>query len=224
MKAFSTAAVLTVLAASTVAFAVQTQEPLSSQSRSVPSAAPDSYQRQDSEVLGRDSEGGPNSDAASCQQNREAMNDTATSAAFASTAMQDGVVEVALAGLALRKSHDSQVRQFALKMAHDYAQSNGGLDSIVKCEGLVLPIELDAKHNVLVRRFDARSARTFDEAYLRHVAEKHSETVALFDSASRSGDPDVAAFARKGLSMLHEHQLLADNLRAAVDGEVASAR
>jgi hypothetical protein len=47
--------------------------------------------------------------------------------------------------------------------------------------------------------------------------------VAVFESASMSRDPDMAAFARKGLSMLQEHQLLADNLRAAIATKIASA-
>jgi putative membrane protein len=218
----TTAATLTLLAVTTTALAAQTQEQPSAQSRSMPGAPSGSYQYQDSAALGPDSGVGTEPDAASCRLKREAMKDAATSTAFAATAAQDGMVEVALAGLALRKSGDNQLRQFAQKMVQDYARSNGGLDSIVKCEGLILPIELDAKHTALVRRLDAKAGRAFEKAYLNHMAEKHSETRALFESASMSGDPDVAAFARKGLSMLQEHQLLADNLRAAIDTRLAN--
>jgi len=197
MNAFTTTAALTVLAATTVAFAGPT---------------------------GPDSAIGTQPDAASCQLKREAMQDAAPSTAFASTAAQDGMVEVALAGLALRKSDNDELRQFALKMVEDYAQSNGGLDSIVKCEHLILPTELDAKHNSLISRLDAKSGRSFENAYLKHIAEKHSEAVSLFASASLSGDPDVAAFARQGLLMLQGHQLLADDLRAAMGTRVANTR
>jgi putative membrane protein len=212
MNAFSTAAALTVLAATTAAFAAQTQE------------QPGSYQQQNSRVLESDRDVGAESGAASCQLRGEALKDAATSTSFAATAAQDGMVEVALAGLALRKSGDNQLRQFALKVVQDYAQSNGGLDAIVKCEGLILPIELDAKHDALIKRLNAKSGRAFESAYLKHIASKHSEAMALFESASMSGDPDVAAFARKGLSMLQEHQLLADNLRAAIGTKVANTR
>jgi putative membrane protein len=211
MNAFSTAAALTVLAATTAAFAAQTQEQAGS------------YQQQNSGVLESDRDVGAESGAA-CQLRGEALKDAATSTAFAATAAQDGMVEVALAGLALRKSGDNQLRQFALTMVQDYAQSNGGLDSIVKCEGLILPTELDAKHDALIKRLNAKSGRAFESAYLKHIASKHSEAMALFESASMSGDPDVAAFARKGLSMLQEHQLLADNLRAAIGTKVANTR
>lgn len=223
MNAFSTAAALTVLAATTAAFAAQTQEPSPPPSSVVPSTAPDSYQYRDSATSGRDSEAGANSDAASCLKG-EATEGSATSTAFAATAAQDGAVEVALAGLALRKSSNDHVRQFAQQMVQDYAQSNGRLDSIVKCEGLVLPTELDAKHNATIAKLDATSGNAFDRAYLKHIAQRHSKAVTLFESASGAGDPELAAFARKGLSMLRQHKELAENLRVAMGPTVASMR
>ena len=222
MNIFTNAAAFTVLAATTTALAAQTQEQPYAQGRSVPDASSSSYQHRDPAVLAPDGAGGAESGAAVCRLKREAMKDAATSTAFAATAAQDGMVEVALAGLALRKSGDNQLRQFALQMVQDYAQSNGRLDSIVKCEGLILPTELDAKRNGLITRLNAKSGRAFERAYLNHMAEKHSGALALFESASASGDPDIAAFARKGLSMLQEHQLLADNLRATIDTRVAN--
>jgi putative membrane protein len=213
MNAFSTAAALTVLAATTSAFGAQTQYQPFAPSRMVPNTIPGSYQQQDSAA---------NSHAASCQPKGKAVKGSATSTAFAATAAQDGTQEVALAGLALRKSHNDHVKQFAQRIVQDYAQSNGQLNTIVKCEGLALPTELDTKHNATIERLDATSGSTFDSAYLKHMEQKHS--VALFESASRSGDPDVATFARNGLSMLQEHQELAENLRAAMGPTVASTR
>ena len=203
MNAFSTAAALTVLAATTAAFAAQEQP-----SSGSPNTVPGSYRYQAS------------SDSASCHARGE--QGSATSTAFASTAAQDGMVEVALAGLALRKSHNDRVRQFAQQMVQDYAQSNDQLDSIVKCEGLVLPTELDAKHYATIERLYAASGSAFDRGYLQHIGEQHSK--ALFESASRSDDPDVAAFAQNGLSMVREHQQVADNLRVAMGPKVASSR
>lgn len=216
MNAFSTAAAITVLAGATAAFAATTQEQSSPPSREVPDAAPGTYQYQNSAISGADRE--------SCQPKGEAMKGSSASTAFAATAAQDGVVEVALAGLAMRKSHNDHVKEFAQRMVQDYAHSNERLDSIVKCEGLTLPTELDSKHNATIERLNATSGTAFDRAYLQHIGEKHSRAVALFQSASGSGDPEVAAFARKSLSMLQEHQELADNLRVAMGPTVASRR
>jgi putative membrane protein len=220
MYGFPTAAALTVLLATTATSAPQTQTHPSPQSRLAPNAAPGSYQRQDSGVLRPDDGAGVKSGAALCQLKREIMIDAVASTAFAATAAQDGTVEVALAGLALRKSGDNQLRHLAEEMVQDYAQSNTALDLIVKCEGLILPFELDAKYNELIGRLDVKSGRAFEEAYLKHIAQKHTVAMAVFESASRSRNPDIAAFALKGLSMLLEHQLLAENLRAAIATKV----
>lgn len=222
MNTFATAAAFTVLAATTTALATQTRERSPSQIPSSPNAPYSSYQHRDSPVSNPDGDLSTESGAAACQSKRETIKDAATSTTFAATAAQNGMVEVALAGLALRKSGDNDLTQFAQKMIQDYAQSNEGLDSIVKCEGLILPTGLDAKHNALIRNLNAKSGKAFETAYLKHMAEKHSETVTLFESASTSADPDVAAFARKALSMLHEHQMLANNLRAAIGTRVAN--
>jgi putative membrane protein len=224
MNAFSTAAALTVLAATGTGFATQTQAQPSPSSGLAPTTIPSSYPHRDPAVSEGDSKVGANSDAASCRLKGEGVKGSPTSAAFAATAAQDGTVEVALAGLALRKSHNDHVREFAQRMVQDYAWSNGRLESIVKCEGLVLPTELDAKHNAAIERLEATSGSAFDRAYLKHIGEKHSKAVALFESGSSSGDPEMAAFAREGLAMLREHRELADNLRVAMGTTVASMR
>jgi len=222
MNAFSTAAALTVLAATTAASAATEQR--SAPSRLMPNAIPSSYRYQGPAAYRGETDIATSSDTASCPRRGEPVKGSTSSTAFAATAAQDGTVEVALAGLAFRKSSNAQVKQLAQRMVQDYAQSNSRLDSIVKCEGLVLPTELDSKHNATIERLNATSGSAFDSAYLKHVAEKHSKAVALFESASRSGDPNVAAFARKGLSMLQEHQDIADNLRVAIGPTVASTR
>jgi putative membrane protein len=220
MNASKTAAALTILAATTAAFAGQEQ--LSSPSRSTPNALPTSYQYKNSAVSEREIRTSASSDSASCERRGATVKGSPTSTAFASTAAQDGMVEVALAGLTLQKSRNDHVRQFAQRMAQDYAQSNDQLNSIVKCEGLVLPTKLDAKHYATIQRLNAASGTAFDRRYLKHIEEKHPK--ALFESASKSDDPDVAAFAENGLSMVQEHQQLADNLRVAIGPRVASSR
>jgi predicted outer membrane protein len=58
------------------------------------------------------------------------------SQAFAATATQEGMIEVALGGLPLQKSSNNQVKQFAQRMVQDHGQENQELQSIVKRKGL----------------------------------------------------------------------------------------
>jgi putative membrane protein len=152
--------------------------------------------------------------AASSQYQHEALRDASTPTAFASSAAQTGMIEIALGGLALQKSNNSQVRQFAQKMIRDHGQANLELDSIVQREGLILPTRLDAKYDAIVRSFNAKSGAEFDKAYIAHMAKNHADEMSLFESAARLSDPQVAAYAQKTLTMLQEHRQLAENLRA----------
>lgn len=145
-----------------------------------------------------------------------------TPSAFASAAEQDGMTEVALAGLAMRKSSNNEVKQLAQKMMQDDGQANQELESIVKRERLTLPTRLDARHEAVLKSFTGKSGVAFDKAYAEHIA-KDQGKVTLFESATKSRDPDVAAFAQKTLPTLQEHKQLAGNLRASIGTRIASA-
>jgi putative membrane protein len=153
----------------------------------------------------------------------KAMTEGATPATFVQNAALDGMTEVELAKIALQKSKNDQVKQFAQKMSQDHSQANEQLASIAKQKGLTVPTKLDAKHEAMVKSLSSKSGAAFDKAYADHMAKDHSKAVALFQSASKSSDPDLAAFAQKILPTLQEHKQLADNLQAATGTRTASA-
>lgn len=184
MNAFSTATVAALLAAASTLATAETP----SQTRVDAKASSGAYQH-------------------------EAMQDASSATAFASRAAQTGMIEIALGGLALQKSSNTQVRQFAEKMIHDHGQANLELDSIVQREGLILPTRLDAKYDTIVSSFNTKSGVEFDKAYIQHMAKNHADEMGLFESAARLSDPEVSAYAQKTLTMLQEHRQLAESLR-----------
>jgi len=234
MNAISTVAAAALLAAAGAAVAVaqtQTQNP------SDPSAASSPHQRQATHS-GTSEEGvtnGANPGAASSPHQHEAMKnasaadtDAATTAgatpeSFVKAAAEDGMAEVGLAKLALKKSSNNEVKQFAQKMEQDHEQANEQLSSIAKSKGLTVPKKLDVKHEAMMKSLSAKSGAAFDSAYAEHMAKDHSKAVALFEGASKSSDPELSAFAKKTLPTLQEHKQLADNLRSSVGTRTAAA-
>src|SRR6202008_141193 len=134
---------------------------------------------------------------------------------FVKTAAEDGMTEVALAKLALKKSSNNDVKQFAQKMQQDHEQADEELSGLAKAKGLTLPPKPDAQHEALLKSLSAKSGAAFDREYADHMARGHAKAVALFQAASQSSDADVAAFAKKTLPTLEEHKQLADNLKAS---------
>jgi putative membrane protein len=167
---------------------------------------------------------GANSTHASCSHGREAMYDASTPTAFAAIAAQDGMTEVALGVLALRRSRNCHVRQFAQRMVQDHGQALQELQSLVERKGLILPTRLNAKYQAMVGSLNRKSNAAFDKAYLRLVGKDHAQVIAWFESASSSIDSDVAGFAHKTLQTLQEHKELAEHLHASIGTATAGAR
>jgi putative membrane protein len=235
MNAVSIATAAALLAAAASVAGAQT--PAQSPTQANPSAASSPHQRQATH-MGTDeattTEGANPSDASSPHQHQalreasradtdEAMTAGATPATFVEHAAQDGMTEVQLAKIALKKSSNDQVKQFAQKMEQDHTQANEQLASIAKSKGLTVPTKLDAKHEAMVKNLSAKSGKAFDRAYAEHMAKDHAKAVALFQAAAKSSDPDIAAFAQKTLPTLEQHEQLADNLRSSTGTRTASA-
>jgi putative membrane protein len=232
MNAIPTVTAAALLAAATVGVAqTQTQTPTE------PSAASSPHQRQatNNGTSEAPAMNGANPGAASTPHQHEAMKNAskedtqaamtagATPQTFVKMAAVDGMAEVDLAKLALKKSSNNDVKQFAQKMEQDHEQANDQLSSIAKSKGLNVPQKLDAKHEAMVKSLSAKSGKAFDQAYAEHMAKDHAKAVALFQGASQSSDSDLAAFAKKTLPTLEEHKQLADNLNTSVGTRTASA-
>ena len=225
MNALSNATAIALLAAAATVANAQTHEQIPPPTRSDPNGASSVYQSRatTASIIGTSNANSKDATAPGPRQ-REAIENALTPTAFASIVAQAGMTEVALGGLALRKSSNDRVKLFALKLVQDHAQVNDELQSLVKRRGLVLPTSLEAKYHSVVMSLDAKSGGAFDKAYIKHIAHDHSAAIALFEAASNSSDADIAAFARKTLPTLREHESLADALQASNEIQTASAR
>ena len=119
-------------------------------------------------------------------------------AVFVKKAAQDGMTEVELGKLAMDKSNNPAVKQFAQKMHEE--------------------------HQGMVKKLAAKSGAAFDADYAKDMAMDHTQAVSLFQSEAKSSDPELATFAKKTLPTLQEHKRLADSLNASVATPTAHAR
>jgi putative membrane protein len=132
--------------------------------------------------------------------------------AFVMSAAMDGMTEVELAELALDKSSNSSVRQFAKQMQTDHEKTNAELGAVAKRKSIALPDELDAGHEAAIAALKVRNGPNFDAAYAKQMVAAHAGAIALFKQAAQSTDPDVAAFASRKLPTLQHHKEMADKL------------
>jgi putative membrane protein len=151
--------------------------------------------------------------------NRGAMSSDAGGAdpaTFVKNAALGGLTEVTLSRAAAAKSKDPKIQKFANEMVQDHSKANDELSSIARKKGLELPTALDPEHQAVVQKLSHESGPGFDAAYSQQMMADHRKTVALFQEATRSSDPDMAAFAKKTLPTLQEHARMADQLPGAM--------
>lgn len=132
---------------------------------------------------------------------------------FAMKAADGGMAEVKMAELALSKTTNDEVKQFAQRMIDDHSKANQELMSIASTKGITLPAEPSAKHKAMMNKLSAMNGANFDRAYIKHMREDHKADVALFEKQSNAGrDADLKAFAAKTLPTLKEHKMKVEDL------------
>jgi putative membrane protein len=131
---------------------------------------------------------------------------------FVTKAAQAGMTEVELGKIALGKSKNAEVREFAQRMVTDHGKANKELAAIAKTKGIEAPKKLDTEHADMVRKLQAQDGAAFDVEYSRHMNMDHDKALALFEAESKASDADLSGFAEKTLPTLKEHKQMAGKL------------
>jgi putative membrane protein len=229
MNTLPSVAIVALMSTATASF-VNAQTPAPSSAD--PSAASSPHQRQatDNGAAESPATNGAEPGAASSPHQRDAMKGASqgdgdanmkgpeSPASFVKRAAQGGMTEVELSKLAMSKSSNGNVKQFAQKMVQDHGKANTELSGIAKAKGLDVPTQLDAEHQGMVKTLGSKSGAAFDSAYAADMAMDHTKAVALFQSATKSSDAELAGFAKKTLPTLQEHKQMADSLHSSMGG------
>jgi len=219
------ASILAALIAGSLGVAqAQTQTPPADPSN--PDAASSPHQRDVTRSPAQEAPAGgsPEASASSTPHQQHATGDktkmasapnAADPATFVRMAALGGMTEVELAKVAQSKSQDASVKKFADQMVKDHGKANKELAGIASGKGMKVPMSLDSEHQAIVKKLSAKSGSDFDTAYSQQMVEDHAKTIALFEGAQTSADAELAAFAKKTLPTLKEHQQMADSLPGA---------
>jgi len=135
---------------------------------------------------------------------------------FVSMAAQDGLAEVQLGELAMRKSQNQQVRQFAQRMMEDHGKANDKLLGLAMQKNLIVEKRLNPENSRLLQKLSNLSGAQFDQEYAKDMVSDHKQAVSLFKRAEDLKDPELAQFAKSLLPTLEEHQKMADALNSSI--------
>lgn len=151
--------------------------------------------------------------AASAPKNQLTHKDTA----FLKSAAEAGHMEVQGSQLALQKSANADVKQFAQQMVDDHTKAGQAVASLALSKGLTVPAEATLVQKGKLKVLEARDGASFDRHYAESVGvAAHKDTIKLFEKAAKeSDDADVKALAAQTLPTLQHHLQSAQQLEAA---------
>lgn len=130
----------------------------------------------------------------------------ATDTTFANKAAVGGMAEVELGQLALEKTSNAQVKEFATMMVKDHGKANDELKSIASSKMMTLPTSLDAEHQKIKNELMQKKGADFDKAYTKAMVDGHEKTLSLMeDGAKNNQDADLKAFAEKTAPVVKHH-------------------
>jgi len=124
---------------------------------------------------------------------------------FASTAAQNNLTEVLLSTMALQKTTDKRVQDYAWTMLDHHARATGDLAEALSPGAAALPTEPNAEQQATVQRMGQMNGTQFDQAFFDYQLQAHQRAVSLFEQGGRLSDEAVARYARATLPVLRAH-------------------
>jgi len=125
---------------------------------------------------------------------------------FATKAAVGGMTEVTLGKIALEKSSNAKIKDFATMMVTDHGKANAELMALAKTKNITLPADVDADHQKKIDELKQKTGADFDKAYVDAMVDGHKKTLTLMQDEAKDGkDADLKAFAAKTAPIVQMH-------------------
>jgi putative membrane protein len=132
---------------------------------------------------------------------------------FIEDSTQGSLAEVNFAKLALQKSQDKNVREFATKMIKDHEMLIENMKPVARQLGVKLPSGPPLTDHAKYMELKMKSGTDFDRAYVEAmVKDHHDDLQAFMDEENSTTNPELKATVAKGLSVIKEHTIMIDNI------------
>ena len=136
-----------------------------------------------------------------------------TDSMFVMKAGMGNTAEINVAHLAITKSSDSAILNFANKMIADHTAAQNSLKNIASKYQLNVPDSVDAAHAQMQAELSLLSGRAFDSSYIHGQVLDHQATVQLFQTEGTGGNNgDLHNYADTTLPKLQMHLDLANSI------------
>lgn len=139
---------------------------------------------------------------------------------FVTHAFQSNNAEIATSQLALQRSEDNMIRQYAQRMIDEHTSANEVLTRYASERNIELPDEpVDPLNRAIAQQLAQLSGRQFDQAYMDVQRDAHLRAFALFQTQSGYGqDQGLRSYAAQLLPNIGEHYEMAQEMNGIRTG------
>lgn len=133
---------------------------------------------------------------------------------YVTESAQGGLAEVQIARVALQRSRDNDVKQYAQQMIQEHTPVNQQLVQLANQKGITPPTTVGPKYQAAIARLSQFSGRDFDQAYKEEAGiNLHMEYLVVQRRQSQLGqDSDLRAFAVRNIPVAQRHLQMAQRL------------
>jgi putative membrane protein len=132
---------------------------------------------------------------------------------FVKKALEGGMAEVELGQLALQKSSNDDVKQFAQRMVDDHTKMGDQMKPIARQIGVKVPDGPSKKDQATMARLQALNGDAFDKAYMKDMVKDHKTDLNDFKTEAASGsNPQVKDAANQGSQIISQHLQMAQQI------------
>ena len=138
---------------------------------------------------------------------------------FLMTASQSDYTEMTFSKLALQKSTNPQVKQYAQKMITDHTKLEAEMKPFADKMGVTPVTTLDADHQQKYDQLSSMSGTDFDKGYMSAMDTDHHKSLDNFKSElSSTQDPSFKKVVAKGEKVVAQHTEMADKMSTKMGG------
>lgn len=132
---------------------------------------------------------------------------------FIAKSSLDSLTEINYAKLALQKSQDKNVREFAQKMITDHEKLILSMKPFAQKYNVSVPSSPKLADDAKYTELKTMSGTSFDRSYVEAMVKDHHDDLQKFmDEEAQTSDPALKAAVAKGETVIREHTEMIDKI------------
>lgn len=150
----------------------------------------------------------------------EAEDSTFSSAScneFLGQAVENSLVEIEVADLALHKTENEAIRIFARKLMSDHIKLGHEIVQLCDRKRIDLPRVVGSEKKAKIQALSSLSREDFDRKFIEHNVKDHETDINMFHHcAEQEDDDDIKTLADQGAKMFMEHLDIAKQIEKSM--------